>query len=388
MTREDAAQSRARSPARAVSAESPPVAARRIAILFQDFAAGGTERIMVRLANEWALNREVAIFCGSEAGPARGAVLPRVHVFEAAPEISRSLVSRWMLGRRLSPMLGKWRPDVIVGPGNHVLPVILAMDRSAVPVVCKLSNPIDPAGHGIIPSGWLAGLRRRACAPLAQIVAMSPSLRNEATRYLRTDQVTVISEPILATLPDPIHPRPKRPRRRIVFAGRLVAQKNVALALRTLAVLPVEMTLTIVGDGPDRPRLEALSRRLGLADRVTFVGLVADIRPYLEESDLFLLPSRFEGYPAVLIEALAAGLPVVATPCSPAMPEIVSDPSFGKVAHPDPITLAAAILSLERSDGPDPDRLAPLLAHHSLAASASSWLACLDEVVQRTMARP
>ena len=100
-----------------------------------------------------------------------------------------------------------------------MLPVILASDRTATPIVCKLSNPIDPATHSMIPSGWLAGVRRRACAPLTQIVAMSPSLRDEAARYLRTDHVTVISEPILAALPAPIHRRPKRPRRRIVFAA-------------------------------------------------------------------------------------------------------------------------------------------------------------------------
>ncbi|MDH7637381.1 glycosyltransferase [Sphingomonas oryzagri] len=387
MTREDAAPPRALSPVRTVSTESPPAPAQRIAILFQDFAAGGTERIMVRLANEWARSREVAIFCGSESGPARSGVSAGVQVFETTPATPRSLLSRWILGRKLSPMLRRWRPDVIVGPGNHMLPVILASDRTATPIVCKLSNPIDPATHSMIPSGWLAGVRRRACAPLTQIVAMSPSLRDEAARYLRTDHVTVISEPILAALPAPIHRRPKRPRRRIVFAGRLVAQKNVALALRTLALLPAEMTLTIVGDGPDRARLEALSLRLGLAGRVRFVGFVADIAPYLTDADLFLLPSRFEGYPAVLIEALAAGLPVVATACSPAMPEIVSDPSFGKIAHPDPIALAAAILSLEQSDGPDPDLLAAFLARHSLDTAASRWLACLDEVVQHGVAR-
>lgn len=365
-----------------------PAAAQRIAILFQDFAAGGTERIMVRLANEWAANREVAIFCGSELGPARLAVTPSVEVFETFPATPRSLVSRWLLGRRLAPMLREWRPDIIVGPGNHVLPVILACGRTTTPIVCKLSNPIDPAPHSLLPSNWLAGVRRRACAPLSQIVAMSPSLREEAAQYLQTDRVTVISEPILPTAPI-VTAQPRQPRRRhIVFAGRLVAQKNVALALRTLAHLPDEMTLTIVGDGPDHNRLEALSRRLGLASRVTFVGHVSDITPYLRRCDLFLLPSRFEGYPAVLIEALAAGLPVVTTPSSPAMPEIIADPSFGAIASPDPISLAAAILSLERSEGPDPRRLSGLLKSHSLSASASSWLACLDEVALREREGP
>jgi len=356
----------------------PPAA--RIAIAFQDFAAGGTERIMIRLANEWARSRDVMILCGSERGPARALVSPDVAVLEVSPSAPRSLTSRWTIGRRMRPLLDAWRPDVIVGPGNHVLPIFLASGRPSAPIVCKLSNPIDLGDLPCLPPALLAGVRRRACAPLTRIIAMSPALRHEATTYLKSDRVTVIHEPILSELPA-LHRRRRSGRMRLIFAGRLVAQKNVELALRTLAALPDDFDLTIVGDGPDRARLEAMSRRLGLSDRVVFTGLVPDIRPHLEASDLFLLPSRFEGYPAVMIEALAAGLPVIATPSSPAMKEILIDRSFGRIARADPIALAAAIMGYERCDGPDPDLLRPLLARHLLSTCASHWLHSLDAVV-------
>lgn len=256
----------------------------------------------------------------------------------------------------------------------------MATGRSIVPVVCKLSNPIDPQGSNIVPPVLRALARRRACAPLARIVAMSPALCDEAARYLKTDRITVISEPILSDLPQ------ARRRRlpttlRLIFAGRLVAQKNVALALRTLAALPRDISLTIVGDGPERARLEAMSSRLRLAERVVFTGMVPDIRPHLERSDLLLLPSRFEGYPAVMIEALAAGLPVITTPSSPAMPEILIDHSFGRIVEADPIALATAIMAYEGCDGPDPRLLQPLLEQHLLSASSERWLNVLDAVV-------
>jgi glycosyltransferase involved in cell wall biosynthesis len=359
----------------------------RIAIIFQDFAAGGTERIMIRLANQWAQSRDVAIFCGSEKGPARALVSPAVTMMRVSPATPRSPLSRWKLGRRLAPMLREWCPDVIVGPGNHILPVILASGTPIAPIICKLSNPIDPAGHSILPSAVLARARRRVCAPLSRIVAMSPALGEEASSYLRTDRVIVIDEPILTSVPK-VRRRPKFARTSIMFAGRLVAQKNVSLALRTLAELPGDITLAIVGDGPDRTKLEAQARRLGIDSRVTFTGPVPDIAPHLAEADIFLLPSRFEGYPAVLIEALAAGLPVVTTPCSPAMPEIVSHGSFGRIAAADPITLAAAILALENSDGPDPELLQPLLERHSLVKCAADWLRCLDEAASGGSLRP
>jgi glycosyltransferase involved in cell wall biosynthesis len=365
---------------RPLRAAEPSGPARKIAIIFQDFAAGGTERIMVRLANEWAKTREVRIFCGSRRGPALAALSEAVTVEETSPAISRSMVSRWRLGRKLEPMLQRWQPDIIVGPGNHVLPVILALGRTDAPVICKLSNPASPNRETRRSSGPLAWVRRRAFRPLAHIVAMSPALRDEAAAYLHTDKVRVISEPILAERPV----APRRPRSsitRILFAGRLVAQKNVALALRALAELPSGFALTIVGDGPDRGRLERLAGRLGLQGRVTFTGHLPDIAPYLASCDILLLPSRFEGYPAVLIEALARGVPVVTTPSSPAMGEILFHPSFGRIAAPDPIGIAAAITALQRAEGPDPAALEALLDRHRLDRSAADWLAFLDEVV-------
>lgn len=356
----------------------PPAA--RIAIVFQDFAAGGTERIMVRLANEWARSRDVTILCGSGEGPARSFLSPDVAVLEVSPSAPRSLTSRWKIGRRIRPLLRAWDPDVIVGPGNHVLPIFLASGPLDAPIVCKLSNPIDLGCLPLAPRPLIAGARRKACAPLARIVAMSPALRTEAAHYLNSDRVTVIDEPILSELPSLKHRR-RRAGMRLIFAGRLVAQKNVALAIRALAALPDDFSLTIVGDGPDRGRLEGMTRRLGLERRVAFTGLVADIRPHLEASDLFVLPSRFEGYPAVMIEALAAGLPVVATPSSPAMDEILVDRSFGRIAPADPIALATAIMAYEGCDGPNPERLRPLLERHLLAPCSSRWLECLDAVV-------
>ncbi|WP_343046797.1 glycosyltransferase [Sphingomonas chungangi] len=364
---------------------APPAA--RIAIVFQDFAAGGTERIMIRLANRWARSREVMILCGSEQGPARSLVSPDVAVIEVSPAVPRSITSRWKMGRRMQPLLQGWRPDVIVGPGNHVLPIFLAAGPSIAPVICKLSNPIDLRGLSIVPPALHALVRRRACVPLARIVAMSPALRDEAARYLNTDRVSVVGEPILSDLPQ-TRRRRLSTNLRLIFAGRLVAQKNVALALRTLAALPHDISLTIVGDGPDRARLEAMSRRLGLAGRVVFTGMVPDIRPYLEGSDLFLLPSRFEGYPAVVIEALAAGLPVITTPSSPAMREILIDHSFGRIVPADPIALATAIMAHEGCDGPDPCLLRPLLERHLLPASSECWLEILDAVAFDHKARP
>ena len=76
---------------------------------------------------------------------------------------------------------------------------------------------------------------------------------------------------------------------------------------------PSSLRLVLVGEGRERPRIEAACRRLGVAGMVTLVGHQDDVQPYYGIADVFVLPSHSEGSPNVLLEAMAAGLPVVAT---------------------------------------------------------------------------
>ena len=101
----------------------------------------------------------------------------------------------------------------------------------------------------------------------------------------------------------------------LLFVGRLAAQKGVDVLLRALAEIPGAWRLRIAGDGPERERLTAISASLGLAERVEFLGWAQrDELPALYRSaDIFVFPSYDEGMPNVVLEALASGLPIVAT---------------------------------------------------------------------------
>lgn len=103
----------------------------------------------------------------------------------------------------------------------------------------------------------------------------------------------------------------------LIAAGRLVPWKRFDEAIRTLAHHPdPQAELRIVGDGPDRPRLEGVAVTLGVASRVRFVGSVAraELWRYLRAADLLVHPSECEGCPHLLLEAMAAGTPIVAKP--------------------------------------------------------------------------
>ena len=120
----------------------------------------------------------------------------------------------------------------------------------------------------------------------------------------------------------------------VVTVGRLVAQKDHATLIRAFARLQavVPSRLLILGEGPERQRLEALARGLAVHDRIVFHGYATNPFPLISCADLFVLSSRFEGMPNVLLEALACGLPIVSTDCPHGPAEILKDGRFGTLA--------------------------------------------------------
>ena len=359
----------------------PPMA-RRILILLHDFSGGGTERVAIRLANQWAyLGRTVRIFCGTEAGPLRSLVDPGVEVEAACPRLPRGPLSRIHLGLALARAADRFRPDAVFGPGNfHLLPMAVFgwSDRSGAAAFCKISNPLGPPNRGT-PAGWLRQQALRILtARLDGLVAMSPALRAEAARLLGRDRVAARWDPIFAAGAAGSAESERDPTL-IVAAGRLEPQKNFVLAIEAMAHLSrwTDARLVILGDGGERARLTRLIDRFGLHERVRLAGHVGDIRPWLSRASCFLMTSRYEGYPAALVEALADGLPAVVTPCSTALAEILPRAGLRAIVAPDAGAIACALQNLLRE--PRQQAVDPLLrARHDEVRAAASYLDLMD----------
>jgi glycosyltransferase involved in cell wall biosynthesis len=141
-------------------------------------------------------------------------------------------------------------------------------------------------------------------------------------------------DPLLAAIPRP----------RVVFLGRLHAQKQVDTLVRAAASLP-RAQVVLVGDGPERGGLERLARRLGVADRVHFCGFVPHDRvpAVLRSADVMALPSRYEELGSALLEAMEAGVPIVAS-ATGGIPDVITDERNGLLVPPaDPEAMARAI---------------------------------------------
>jgi glycosyltransferase involved in cell wall biosynthesis len=153
----------------------------------------------------------------------------------------------------------------------------------------------------------------------------------------------------------------------VVAVGRLVEQKDHALAIRALAYVP-NATLAILGEGPLRGQLEREAARAGVSARVVFTRTRRDARPIIGAADALVLSSRCEGFALVVLEALAAGTPVVATDVRDVRELLTDGKNCMLVPHGDAEALGRAIQSVleDRS-------LAANLAHEgqSLVATYS-----------------
>ena len=135
----------------------------------------------------------------------------------------------------------------------------------------------------------------------------------------------------------------------LAFAGRLTSQKDLEVLLTAVAAVPA-VTLTLLGDGPERERLEAETARLGIGDRVRFLGGGdrADVLRLFAGADAAVLSSSWENFPHTVVEALAVGTPVIATAVG-GVPEIVRDGENGLlVPARDPSAFAAALTPICR----------------------------------------
>jgi len=352
------------------------MAAPSILIVLHDFALGGTERVAVRLAEAWAKRGAAAtIFAGSDVGPLRALAGEAVEIVIAEPPIPRGSGSRRRLAQAARAFVEQRRFDGIFIPGNFHWPVAAALAGSGIAVVAQVSAALDKPQRGRLRQ-WAFEVRMRHLLRRVQaVVALSDVARDQADRILRRPVTTTIALPALSddAAPPLLIPETKPPI--MLAAGRLVPEKGFARLIDAFVSLPEGTArLVIVGDGPDADALRRQSETLGLGDRVELVGYVADIRPWLDAARLFVLASDFEGYPSVLVEALAAGRPVVATDCTPAT-RLLDTPGAGMVVPlNDSEALARSIAAMLAQSPPDPEALAGLVAHHRISAVASEYL--------------
>jgi len=322
----------------------------KIACWLEHYSGGGVERVALRLAKDWAaLGHSITIFAPRDQHQLKSAVPANVHFIE----LKSGLLA-------LPKALRAAAPDILFCPGNHYTIVSawirLRLGKDAPPAVWKVSNDLARNDYGWLlrtANRWWVALHHRF---FRRSVAMSEALAIDAAARtgIRREAIDIIENPYLIDKDSQQVPPPTG--RYIVGIGRLEKQKNWALAIDAFAAADLgDVQLIIFGEGSCRAQLETQVERLGLTGKVLLPGFKEGLESVIENAELLLLTSRFEGRPNVVVEALAMGTPVVATASSVAMRELISDGKTGYLVssgHVDEV--ASAIGKALRLSRPTP----------------------------------
>jgi len=356
------------------------------------FEPGGVERVGLRLAERWrAEGHEVTILLGRDQGLCRAQRPELTYRRFAEPFSTAGWETVWMMACLVRYLLRE-RADAIFCPGlTYTAPCVVAkllLGRRCPPVLVKVSNDLDRPDIGRLLQwpyrAWLWAQGRL----LERFVAIGPPMREPVARALRIEpeRVSVVPDPALsqAQIEELSRPRDKEiggrqgRGRRFLAVGRLAPQKNFTLLVDAFArIANPEDRLMIAGEGPCRAALERRVSRLDLTAQVLMPGQVGDVAQLYRNSDALVLSSDYEGVPGVVIEALAAGLPIAATLCCDSMRWLLGEGSRGALA---PCGDAAALAcAMEQACGHEMPRaeLAAFVSTFALERAAGDYLALL-----------
>lgn len=324
----------------------------RIAVPIHSFEPGGVERTALALCAAWqAGGDDVAVVLGRSEGAMRDSAPALNYVLEPEPVPTASFETLWMMVR-LWRYLRRNPADVVFCSGNTYSVVLVVMKlllgRRCPPVAIKISN--DLARRDLpAPARWAYHRWLRIQGRLLDhFVGMAGPMRGEIAHAVGVAdaRITIIEDPSLgeeqfAALSAIARGRRKPTEPHFLAIGRLAGQKNFPLLLEAFAQCRVPgARLTILGEGPERARLERLAAKLGIAERLAMPGHCADTLPWLRDADALVMASDYEGVPAVILEALAAGLSVASTDCSVSMAGLLGEGRFGQLV---PVGDAAAL---------------------------------------------
>ena len=320
----------------------------RVMIVIHGLETGGAEMMVLHLARE--LSRaghpvRVVSLHGDDtdvAGLMRRAGVDVVALNKAGGPDPRTVLRLRAQMRDFSPAVVHTHLPVL----EYVLPAARLYGRR-VRIIHTVHNLArEETRHRV-----LRAVNRRAFSHGVVPVALNEEVRSSICREyaLPASAVPVVGNGIdLDAFRGPQRRGPRGAGARLLCVARLAPAKNHALLLRTVARLREsgrDVSLTLVGDGPLRGALEERARELGISERVRFAGRRTDTAAFYRDCDLFVLLSDYEGMPMSIIEAMASGLPVVATRAG-GVAELVDDGVNGALVEADAAAAAGAIAAI------------------------------------------
>lgn len=313
------------------------------------------------------------------------------------PQGAKVLFGGGSTKKSLKPLfsyLRKEKPDALITAHNHVnVSSILIKKLAFVPtqIMVTLHTAMSKDDHSLKPR--VKRVTRELCRfgyPFADhIVAVSDAVAQDTAEHLSLpkNKIDVAYNPVFS--PEllnhandiPEHPFYQQDAPIFISVGRLTEQKDYFSLIKAFAILrkKQEAKLIILGEGEDRAGLEELIVKLELNNDVALPGFVSNPYAYLAASSVFVSSSAWEGLPTVVIEALAFGVPVVATDCPGGSSEILEAGRYGELVAVADVSALANAMQKTLKKTPDVPAMKARASVFSREASAKTYLRLLEE---------
>lgn len=321
----------------------------RIVLVISSLESGGAERVASLLASAWAEQGRAVTLLTTFLSEVEADFYPlshhihRVRLAETVNVHRRSLRDSWRRALEFRRIIQSAKPDVVISFMDRVnVLTLLCLIGTRIPVIaCERSNPF------LQTMSWYWELLRRVTyRRLATTICCQTTRVAKDLESKWQIPSVALSNPLTNDIPNGTSPLLTRPRT-ILSVGRMTLEKGHDLLLRSWAFLAPsypDWTLRMVGDGELGEDLHGLALQLGIAERVEWAGKVREIWSEYQNAQIFVLPSRYEGFPNALLEAMAMGCACVSTDCENGPAEMIEHGSNGLLCEVENVeALSSAI---------------------------------------------
>jgi GalNAc-alpha-(1->4)-GalNAc-alpha-(1->3)-diNAcBac-PP-undecaprenol alpha-1,4-N-acetyl-D-galactosaminyltransferase len=363
----------------------------KITLVIYAMGIGGAQRVMSIVANYWATHgwEVTLITLADRSRPSFYYLEPQIKLVQLgiigdSPNFLTILRTGWQRIQLLRSAIVASQPDVVISFLNtgNVMTLIATRNLNIPVIVSEHSYP------GFVDVSRCWQVLMKWTYRYADLVTLLTESALEFYPIESGYRSIVMPNPVITPAIDLDNKR-LLPTPTLIAIGRLHPVKGFDLSIASFAKLRdkyPDWHLTILGEGPIRAELEDLCSQLDLTERVHFLGQVKNVNAYLRQADIFVLSSRFEGFPMALCEAMACGLPVIATDCLSGPREMITDGVNGILVAMEDVDALADGMDTLMSDPTKRQQLAlaapQILEQFGLEQVMNRWKDAIDEVIQ------
>jgi len=323
----------------------------KITVVISSLSCGGAERVLSSMANFWVgRGNQVTFITLGSANRDFYKLDDRISrisldLMKDSPNIFSAIKNNLVRLTSLRRVLKNDSSDVIIS-FQSAMNVMVLLAGIGMPAPIIVSERVDPR---FFFKGVIWNTVRFLIYPLSDaVVVQSTDVKKWMSKIVAKKNIHIVPNPVSSfnkVTDDKLEFDIKSPF--IVAMGRLVHQKGFDMLLQSFAQCAPEYeewSLVIIGDGADRDKLEALSKQLNIEKRVHFVGRVIEPGVILERASMFVLSSRYEGFPNALCEAMSCGLPVISFDCPSGPSSIVRNGTDGILVPAENVSALASAM--------------------------------------------